>query len=247
MSGSVRYTPAMRRERFGSLDVVLAGGTDRLGGGDGPLVVLMHGFGASGDDLVGLYRAFDVPREVRFAFPAAPHALPGMYGARAWWEIDMASIERAFASGQPRDLTGDLPPGLTSAHDVVVEMLDALQASLGVTDARTVLGGFSQGSMLACDVTLLAERDLAGLVVLSGTLLAADRWVPAMPARAKVPVFQSHGQADAMLGFGFAERLRDELTSAGCDVTFVPFRGGHEIPMPVIKGLEAFLRRVLPV
>ena len=43
------------------------------------------------------------------------------------------------------------------------------------------------------------------------------------------------------------ERLRDELTTAGCDVTFVPFRGGHEIPMPVIKGLEAFLRRVLPV
>jgi phospholipase/carboxylesterase len=124
-------------------------------------------------------------------------------------------------------------------------MLDALQADLGVTDAQTVLGGFSQGSMLACDVTLVGERDFAGLCVLSGTLLAAQRWVPAMPARKNVPVFQSHGQSDAMLGYGFAERLRDELTGAGCDVTFVPFRGGHEIPMNVLQALEGFLQRVL--
>ena len=68
----------------------------------------------------------------------------------------MAAIERAFASGQPRDLTGDLPPGLTSAHDVVVEALNAMQAALGVTDARTVLGGFSQGAMLTVDVALHA-------------------------------------------------------------------------------------------
>lgn len=235
----------MRRARFGSLDVVLAGGTDREGGGDGPLVVLMHGFGASGDDLVGLYRALGVDRAVRFAFPAAPHALPGMYGARAWWEIDMASIERAMASGQPRDLTLDEPPGLAGAHDAVVEMLNALQADLGVTDAQTVLGGFSQGSMLACDVMLVGQRDFAGLAVLSGTLLASSRWVPAMPARKGVPVFQSHGQSDAMLGFGFAERLRDEFTKAGSDVTFVSFRGGHELPMSVLQGLEAFLQRVL--
>lgn len=235
----------MKRAQFGSLDVVLAGGTDREGGGDGPLVVLMHGFGASGDDLVGLYRVLGVDRAVRFAFPAAPHALPGMFGGRAWWELDMAAVQRAMASGQPRDLTGELPPGLPSAHAVVVDMLDALQAELGVTDAETVLGGFSQGSMLACDVTLVGERDFAGLVVLSGTLLAAERWVPRMAARQAVPVFQSHGQSDAMLGYGYAERLRDELSAVGCDVSFVPFRGGHEIPMNVLQGLEAFLQRVL--
>ncbi|MCA9578398.1 MAG: hypothetical protein R3B40_06300 [Polyangiales bacterium] len=235
----------MKRARFGPLDVVLAGGTDREGGGDGPLVVLMHGFGASGDDLVGLYRVLGVDRAVRFAFPAAPHALPGMFGARAWWEIDMAAVERALSSGQPRDLTHELPPGLTGAHDAVVAMLDALQAELGVTDAQTVLGGFSQGSMLACDVTFAGGRDFAGLAVLSGTLLASERWVPGMAARRAVPVFQSHGTSDAMLGFGFAERLRDELTNAGCSVQFVPFRGGHEIPMDVLKSFEAFLQRVL--
>jgi predicted esterase len=54
----------MRDETYGGLRVRVTGGRDRRGGGDGPLVVLMHGFGAPGDDLV--------PSEVRFAFPEAP-------------------------------------------------------------------------------------------------------------------------------------------------------------------------------
>ena len=62
----------MRDETFGGLRVRLTGGPDRQGGGDGPLVVLMHGFGAPGNDLVPLARVLDVPREVRFAFPEAP-------------------------------------------------------------------------------------------------------------------------------------------------------------------------------
>jgi phospholipase/carboxylesterase len=62
----------MRDETYGGLRVRVTGGRDRRGGGDGPLVVLMHGFGAPGDDLVPLARGLDVPSEVRFAFPEAP-------------------------------------------------------------------------------------------------------------------------------------------------------------------------------
>jgi len=50
----------------------------------------MHGFGAPGTDLVGLWRVLDVPSDVRFAFPEAPHEIPGMFGARAWWMLDLA-------------------------------------------------------------------------------------------------------------------------------------------------------------
>ena len=57
----------MREETIAGLQVRFTGGTDRNGGGDGPLVVLMHGFGAPGTDLVPLARVLDVPREVRFA------------------------------------------------------------------------------------------------------------------------------------------------------------------------------------
>ncbi|MBW2687113.1 MAG: hypothetical protein JRE19_14540, partial [Deltaproteobacteria bacterium] len=63
----------MREERFAGITVRLTGGEDREGGGDGPLVVLMHGFGAPGTDLVGLWRVLGVPSSIRFAFPEAPH------------------------------------------------------------------------------------------------------------------------------------------------------------------------------
>ena len=88
----------MREAIFGGLRVRITGGSDREGGrkGEGPTVVLLHGFGAPGDDLVPLWRVLDVPREVRFVFPAAPLPLDMGYGdARAWWLIDMERIERA--------------------------------------------------------------------------------------------------------------------------------------------------------
>jgi phospholipase/carboxylesterase len=82
----------MREERFAGITVRLTGGEDREGGGDGPLVVLMHGFGAPGTDLVDLWRVLNVPSSTRFAFPEAPHEIPGMFGARAWWMLDLARV-----------------------------------------------------------------------------------------------------------------------------------------------------------
>src|SRR5262245_12603157 len=80
---------AMREGKFGGLKVRITGGSDREGGGRGPLVVLLHGFGAPGDDLVGLWRVLDVPRDIRFAFPEAPHGVPGgLVQGRAWWHLD---------------------------------------------------------------------------------------------------------------------------------------------------------------
>lgn len=223
----------------------LAGGVDREGRGEGPLVVLLHGFGASGDDLVPLWRVMDVPREVRWAFPAGPLELPSMgYGmeSRAWWRIDLAALERSIQSGRARDLSGDHPPGLPEARAKVVAMLDALERELA--PSAMVLGGFSQGAMLALDVALHTDRPLAGLVLMSGTLLAQDAWVPRMPLRRGLRVVQSHGEADALLSFAHAERLRDHLVGAGLDLTWVPFRGGHEIPGPVLDEVGLLVRRV---
>jgi len=236
--------PVMRETRLGTLDVRITGGADREGGGEGPVVVLLHGFGAPGDDLVPLWRAVDVPREVRWVFPAAPLSLPSMgFGmeSRAWWMIDVLALERAIAAGEARDLSGEHPEGLDEALAQVLEMLDALDAEL--SPGALVLGGFSQGAMLALDVALHTERELAGLVQLSGTLLDEAEWSPRLPARGGLPVLQSHGRADPLLPFSMAERLRDLLAGAGLEVDFVPFSGGHEIPGPVISRLEALICR----
>jgi phospholipase/carboxylesterase len=237
----------MREVSWGGLRVRVTGGTDRQGGGDGPVVVLMHGFGAPGDDLVGLWRVLRVPREVRFAFPEAPMELPGgMYGgARAWWMIDLEALERARVEGRSRDRRAEYPEGLPPARQSVVAMLDALEQELCVSSDRVVLGGFSQGSMLALDVALHDARPLLGLALLSSTLLAEDDWVPRMAQRKGLPVLQTHGQQDELLPYAMAEALRDRMRDAGMDVTWVPFRGGHEIPGPALDALQAFFERVV--
>jgi len=235
----------MKRERIADLDVVITGGTDRDGGGTGPLVVLLHGFGAPGDDLVPLWRVLDVPRETRFVFPAAPletHMMPG-FDSRAWWHIDMLRLQNAIERGELRDLSGEEPEGLGEARALLDRFLGELDAKL--SPSKVVLGGFSQGSMLSVDVALRTGRGFDALVVLSGTLLAEDVWLPRMNALAGVPVFQSHGTLDPLLPYALAERLKTALVEAGARVTFVPFRGGHEIPPPVLDGLSTFLRTVL--
>jgi phospholipase/carboxylesterase len=234
----------VRLVKLGGLSVRLVGGPDGDGGGDGPLVVLCHGFGAPGDDLVPLWRVLDVPREVRFVFPEAPLSLPelGPHGARAWWRIDVEAMARAQMEGRPRDRSQELPEGLEEANRLVNDLLDAVERELGVAGERLVLGGFSQGAMVSCDVALTSERPLAGLALLSGTLLARARWQAGAPGRASLPILQSHGRQDPLLPFDAAERLRDLMRGAGCDVQWIEFNGGHEIPSGVLSGLGDFLR-----
>ncbi|MFA9470627.1 MAG: alpha/beta hydrolase [Deltaproteobacteria bacterium] len=233
----------MREERFAGITVRLTGGEDRQGGGDGPLVVLMHGFGAPGTDLVGLWRVLDVPSDLRFAFPEALHEIPGMPGARAWWMVDFARAEQAMAEG-PRSYATEIPPGMEDATDRIVQMLEAMQEALGVPDEQLIVGGFSQGSMAACNAVFARNLTPGGLVILSGTPVNLAAWKAGMASKCEVPVFQSHGLQDPLLSLGAAEQLRDEMREAGLTTEWVPFRGGHEIPMPVLEGLGRFLSTI---
>jgi phospholipase/carboxylesterase len=239
----------MRETRIAELDLRIAGGSDRSGGGSGPVVVLLHGFGARGDDLASLHRVLDVPREVRFVFPEAPLAPPefAAHGGRAWWMIDTAALQQAALSGRPRDRSTETPPGMAEAHARVTALLDALERELDVSGERLVLGGFSQGAMLSCDIALRSERKLAGLVLLSTTLLCKNDWLPRMAARRELPILQSHGRADPLLPIARATELRDHFRSAGCSIEWHEFNGGHELPMGVVQALGSFIREHLPL
>lgn len=234
----------MRKVRVAELDVVLTGGPDREGGGTGPMLVLMHGYGAPGEDLVPLARQIRLDPSVRVAFPAAPHALDSIPGGRAWWPLDMVELQRALMERDYALLTSRVPAGLVEARERVTALLDALERDHGARPDKLVLGGFSQGAMLATDVTLHLETPPAALVVLSGSLIAKDDWLPRMKARAGLPVLQSHGRADPVLSYELAEKLRDELTAAGLAVEFQAFNGGHGIPDGAVSALSQLVARV---
>jgi phospholipase/carboxylesterase len=239
------YTRQVLIETFANLTVRIAGGTDGQGGGSGPVVVLLHGFGAPGDDLVSLWRVLRAPRGTRFVLPEAPLQLPAEYGnGRAWWWIDMEARMRRRQQGIAPDV-GEVPEGLREARASVETLLAEVSRALGPPVNQVVLGGFSQGAMLSLDVALHSDRPLAGLVFMSGTHIAAEEWAARYDERRGLPVFMSHGEQDELLSFGVAQRLRQTLASHGFLVDWLPFPGGHAIPWDVIEGAGAFLSRVL--
>jgi phospholipase/carboxylesterase len=235
----------MKKTKLGSLDARITGGTDGDGGGEGPVVVLLHGFGAPGDDLVALWRVLAAPRGTRYVFPEAPVALGPEYGGgRAWWWIDLEARMRRERAGSARDVA-EVPEGLDLARPQVDGLLDEVVEVLRPPPGKLVLGGFSQGAMVSADVALRSTRALAGLVLMSGTHIAANEWASRLEARRSLPVFMSHGREDPILPFAVSEGLRDTFVAAGLAVDWVAFRGGHAIPPSVVSGVGAFLGRVL--
>jgi phospholipase/carboxylesterase len=234
---------------IGPLRVHMFGGEDRRGGGDGPAILLCHGFGAPGDDLCALSRVIEAPRGARWFFPEAPLALDLGYGmsGRAWWPIDMMRLQMAIARGERPSLADQTPEGLASAREALEACIEELIAKHNVKRDRLIIGGFSQGAMLTTEIALFSPEPFAGLAVLSGTLLSQARWRAAVKASGpKLHVLMSHGRADPLLPFEDAEALRQMLVDASAKVEWVPHNGQHEIPMVVLERLGAFARSRLP-
>lgn len=216
------------------------------------LVVLCHGFGAPGDDLVqiGAYLIETQPHlrdRVAIVFPEAPLSLDemGMYGGRAWWPIDMMKLTQAVESGDFRDLRNETPELLPSSRGKVEQVIAQLHQELGLDMSSTLIGGFSQGSMLATDLTLHAADKPAGLVVWSGTLLSEGTWRPLAASLQGLPIFQSHGTTDPVLPYDAAIWLKEMFEKNGADVNFLQFSGGHTIPPAALDAVCTMLQAVL--
>lgn len=203
------------------------------------VVVMLHGWGASGDDLVPLSQVLAAPGRL-FVFPEAP--LVTMGGGRAWWHLDLARIEKARVRGEDRDLRQDEPQGLPAVRATMVALLAEISQRTQVPLAKIVVGGFSQGAMVATDLALMSAEKPGALVALSGTLVSEGAWTKALASLNRdFPVFVSHGEGDVVLPFRLAEALTQTLRAGTDKLTWVPFRGGHEIPGVVIEKLAAFL------
>jgi phospholipase/carboxylesterase len=230
----------------------------RLVDGDGGAapelaVVLCHGFGAPGDDLVPLASEIlalrpELGGRVRFVFPEAPLSLAAFgYGAaRAWWHIDVERL--AAAAREPSGLAAlsrEIPVGMDVARRQLIAVVEGVSKSSGLPVDRIVLGGFSQGAMISTDLALRLDERPAGLLVFSGTLLAAPEWERLAARRQGLPVFQAHGQQDPLLPYAAAVALRDLLIRAGLTVDFLPFAGGHTITMDGLGHAAALLAGLL--
>lgn len=216
-------------------------------GKEGPVVVLLHGYGAPGDDLVGLVQGLEVPPGTRFVFPEGPLdlslSMPGMAAGRAWWNIDVMRLQMALASGQTRDLSKEVPEGLEDVSHRLNESLDVIKHKL--KPSHWVLGGFSQGAMLAVDTVLRKRHTFNGLICFSGTVISEEIWSDRIDAVHGLRSMVSHGRSDPILPFEASERLYQLLKRGGAQVEFFPFNGGHEIPSSALGAANSTLRACL--
>lgn len=209
-------------------------------GGQGPpTLVLLHGYASSPEGWEPFTKTIRWPAGGRFVFPQGPDVAARTDGApagRAWWPLHLPSY---IPPGQSLpDLSQIKPEGLKDAASLVEDLIEALQRDPG---GPIVLGGFSQGAMVASEVAFRSDVKLRALVLLSGTLVDEASWEHHFDRRRGIPVFLSHGRADTTLPFAAAERFRLKLEASGVKVTWCPFDGGHEIPATVVIELNRFI------
>jgi phospholipase/carboxylesterase len=241
------------RQRFGSLDCIV------VDGGPDPVVaaVICHGYGADGMDLAGLAaewmrHAGGTLTPYRFVFPEAPHTLEalGMPGGRAWWPIDTlrlaALVERDPGDDQGLEqLQREHPAGIDEATDQLCEAVDAVIEGLPGNANPLVLGGFSQGAMLAMNASLRGAIPAPKLLLLfSGILISQHQWESKLARLAQTQVFQSHGRQDPLLPYASAEALAQWLDQHGVSIEFHTFTGGHTIDPASIAITARMLSRV---
>jgi len=216
----VETPPVESRARWstphGELDVVVLG--------QGPIgVVLLHGYGALPDDMVPIARGLGSSTPTTFVVPTSPRIWrPGGDG-RAWFE-------RAAP---------DASAQIERARDEVEALLEHLRAE---GHERVVIAGFSQGASLSIEVALHEGElgtPLTALIALSGRNLPRfrRRWA----ALNGLPMLLSHGRVDPVIPFFSGARIAAQAQEAGAELTFIPFDGAHELPLPLRAEVRAFL------
>ncbi|ELP35359.1 MAG TPA: lysophospholipase [Rhodopirellula baltica] len=231
-------------------------------------VILCHGYGAPGDDLVGLTdylidKLGDAAKAVRFVYPVAPGDLAdqGMPGGRAWWPLNMASLQQLLQTSQFDQLHDQTPPGIETASGQLVSVVQSVLNNMpadppacsgspsmgGETSRPYVLGGFSQGAMVTMNTALTGDIPPPDVLVqFSGTLVCGPQWIDAASksgsGRLKATrVLQSHGTQDQILPFSSAATLADTLHEEALEWEFRAFQGPHTIEAGTLDHLAQWI------
>jgi phospholipase/carboxylesterase len=187
-------------------------------------LVLFHGRGANEFDLLGLLDALDPDRRLDGYCPRAPLTLPP--GGGAHWYV----VQRV---GYPD------PPTFAEGLAAAAGFVD------GLPHERVVVGGFSQGSVMALSVGLGAGRPRpAAIVGFSGFLPEVEGW--SLGEGPWPPIAIAHGTHDEVIPVAFGRRAHERLEAAGADVLYRESPIGHSIDPAVVAELVPWLRAATP-
>lgn len=194
------------------------------------LVVLLHGYGSDGNDLIGLgqYWADHMP-DALFIAPNGPERCDINPMGYQWFPLDVDK-DMSRLVGAPK------------ARDKLMDFLDLLWAETGLGPAQTILAGFSQGAMMALDVGLRLDVAPIGIVAFSGALIEPEA-IRAQLAASPPPVCLVHGSADEVVPVTSTEQAATQLMDMGINVAKQIDPGsGHTITVEGLGFAIAFLR-----
>jgi phospholipase/carboxylesterase len=202
------------------------------GGAPGEIILLLHGYGSNGADLLGLAPLWRHARpHALFVAPNAPERCTGVPGGFQWWAL--TEISRA-----------GIAAGAARAAPALDAYIDGLLAEHRLGADRLVLVGFSQGTMMALHVGIRREAQVAGIVAYSGML--ADNGKLAADVRSKPPILLIHGASDPVVPPLAFHEAKAGLHRLGFDVDAHLTPGlGHSVNEQGIRAGGKFLTRIL--
>ena len=202
------------------------------GGKPNRLVILLHGLGADGNDLIGLapYWAPLLPT-AEFLSPNAP------------FPCDMVPSGYQWFSSQDRSPAA-LLAGVRAAAPFLNAFIDDALAERGLVDADLALVGFSQGTMMSLYVGLRRSDPVAGIVGFSGRLLAPELLADELRSRPRTLLV--HGTDDALVPYESLAAAEASLRNIGVSVETLTCAGiGHSIDQNGLRRGGWFLKNVL--
>ncbi len=201
------------------------------GGAPKQIVLLLHGYGSNGEDLISLAQHWQhLLPDALFLAPNAPHRF-GYGGGYQWWPL---------AAFSPQALAA----GAASAAPAIDAFIDRKLDQYGLTEADLALVGFSQGTMMALHVGLRRPRQVAGIVGYSGALTGAAE-LPNQVA-SKPPVLLIHGSADQIVPVAALHAAERELKRLGVEVrTHISPGLGHSVDPTGLRLGAEFLAETL--
>ena len=202
------------------------------GGAPRQIVILAHGYGSNGEDLIGLAPLFaKALPHAAFVSPNAPEAVPGYQGGYQWFPISRLD---PVAMGV----------GVRAAAGALDRFIDAELTRWSLPPSACALVGFSQGTMMALHVGLRRAETLGAVVGYSGVLTAPERL--GAEIRSRPPVFLAHGDRDDVVPIHALAAARDGLAQAGVGCRWLISPGlPHSIGQDGLAVGAAFLKASL--
>lgn len=192
----------------------------------------MHGRGADEHDLAPVLQALDPDGQLLGVLPRGPLALPP--GGRHWYVLrEVGSPDRET---------------FLQSFAMLSDWLDGMLAENEVALDRLVVGGFSQGAVMAYSLGLAASRPRpAAILAFSGFIPRVDGFELDLDERAGLPVSISHGSLDPIISVEFAREARTRLEAAGLAVRYREDPVPHTIAPGALAQAKEVLAEALPV